>query len=233
MATAATAGAAAAPITYHILGAGAMGCLLAGLLAHSSGASNRHTLRRPIRVALLTRPTAAGRGQPQPQPQQGVIRVVDAHSHSYSQSAAQAQGPTAGGDATAAAPPAFFEAAVAVEENDPGWAGGAGLPPIERLMVGALIWRVLGGLRDLVKTFRSIECQLARPRNNPTAPHKHTQVLTKAYDAIPALRALAPRLSPEAVVVLLPNGMGHYEEIRVRFWGGGWRMCIGGYGRNE
>ena len=41
-------------------------------------------------------------------------------------------------------------------------------------------------------------------------------MLTKAYDALPALVDLAPRLSRDAVVVLLPNGMGHYEEIRVR-----------------
>lgn len=46
--------------------------------------------------------------------------------------------------------------------------------------------------------------------------HHFLQVLTKAYDALPALRALAPRLAPDAVVVLLSNGMGHYEEVRVR-----------------
>lgn len=49
----------------------------------------------------------------------------------------------------------------------------------------------------------------------PSFLQNQIQVLTKAYDALPALRDVAPRLSPESVVVLLPNGMGHYEEIKV------------------
>ncbi len=36
-----------------------------------------------------------------------------------------------------------------------------------------------------------------------------------------ALRDVAPRLSEDAIVVLLPNGMGPYDEIRVGGWAGG------------
>ncbi len=127
----------AAAVHYHILGAGAMGCLFAASLARKGGEG---------RVSLLTR----GRSTPTTT---ATIHVQETYATAPSSSSSS------------------FSAQVPLEPND-----GAATAPITRLLV-----------------------------------------LTKAYDALPALSSLAPRLRKESVVVLLSNGMGLFEEIHAAF----------------
>lgn len=41
----------------------------------------------------------------------------------------------------------------------------------------------------------------------------HLLVCTKAFDIVPAVKAALPKLAPNAVVVLLANGMGYHETV--------------------
>ncbi len=45
------------------------------------------------------------------------------------------------------------------------------------------------------------------------APIRRLLLATKAYDAIAAARSLAPRLAPDAEVILLQNGLGSQEQV--------------------
>lgn len=53
----------------------------------------------------------------------------------------------------------------------------------------------------------------------------HLLVTTKAQDVLPALAAVAARLSPASMVVVLANGMGYLEQLRSRW---PWLACYAG-----
>lgn len=45
-------------------------------------------------------------------------------------------------------------------------------------------------------------------------PISHLLLACKAYDALPAVQQLAPRLRPDAQIILLQNGLGSQEQVR-------------------
>ncbi len=122
MATAAAAAAAAVP-TYHILGAGAMGCLVAAALAR--GGLPTTLLTRPPRQAA-TAASSVDPARARARRAAASIRVVETYA------AAREEG----------APAEEFGVSVGVEANDPS-RQGQGLPPIARLLVG-LEWKTGG-----------------------------------------------------------------------------------------
>ncbi|MDO8861426.1 2-dehydropantoate 2-reductase [Haliea sp. E1-2-M8] len=49
------------------------------------------------------------------------------------------------------------------------------------------------------------------------SPISHLLVCTKAQDIIPAIAGVAHRLAPDAVVLLLANGLGYQQQVRARW----------------
>lgn len=60
------------------------------------------------------------------------------------------------------------------------------------------------------------EAVLQPPDSPPASKITHLLVTTKAYDSLPALLSLLPRLAEDAQVVLLQNGLGHQQQVAER-----------------
>ncbi|MBR9827242.1 MAG: 2-dehydropantoate 2-reductase [Oceanospirillales bacterium] len=60
-------------------------------------------------------------------------------------------------------------------------------------------------------TCHSVDCHLETLAADTTITH--LLVATKAYDTLSAIEAIQPRLSPDAEVVLLQNGMGQQQAV--------------------
>ena len=76
-------------------------------------------------------------------------------------------------------------------------------------------YRAAGGL-TLVEQGHSLHLALPAEGLDDPAPIRRLLLACKAYDALPAVQALAPRLVPGAEVILLQNGLGSQEAVAAR-----------------
>ncbi len=60
-------------------------------------------------------------------------------------------------------------------------------------------------------------CEVQLISTTDTAPISHLLVTTKAGDTLAILETLRPRLSHDAVIVLLQNGLGHQQQVAHAF----------------
>jgi 2-dehydropantoate 2-reductase len=70
----------------------------------------------------------------------------------------------------------------------------------------------IGGLTLIENTLPHFQAIPAQTLTSPQ-PIERLLLTCKAYDAVDAMRALAPRLSPHAEVILLQNGLGSQQQV--------------------
>ncbi len=78
--------------------------------------------------------------------------------------------------------------------------------------------RGLAGERTLIFEYpdtTTTECLNYEPVEH-TGVITHLWVTTKSFDVVPGLEAVLPRLSPDAHVVVLANGMGYHQKVAER-----------------